>query len=333
MTSGTPSLKIDTRWDGSHGIGRYAREVVSRLAVPWEHLGAMGSPSSPREAWRRDAGLASSDVVYSPGYNASRVSRALQLVTVHDLIHMAVGGPKGALYRVYYDAVVKPIIKRARSVITVSETSASAIRQWVDDDHVEVVNAGIGVSDAFVPDGPVFEAERPYVMYVGNLRAHKNTATLFEAVAHTDFALTLLLPSAEHEAASHAAEAAGIAHRCEILSGVSDGELARLYRGASVTAMPSLVEGFGLPALESSMSGTSVVYWSGCAAVAESAGASGVPVASATDAREWAATLVAAAHAGPSVRGDRASFDWERTSHVVGKALLSVGASVSGRRP
>ncbi|MFC3588645.1 glycosyltransferase [Microbacterium barkeri] len=184
--------------------------------------------------------------------------------------------------------MVRPVVRRTGVVLTVSETSKALIDEWLDDDAVRVVNAGIGCSDAFRADVEPAPGD-PYLMYVGNLRAHKNVEVVLDALGRVpDARLRMLLPAREHEQAELMAAERGISARVELLAGIDDAALARHYRGAAATVMPSTLEGFGLPALESVMTGTPVLFWRGCAAVAETVGDRGLAVENATDVEEWA---------------------------------------------
>ena len=78
------------------------------------------------------------------------------------------------------------------------------------------------------------------------------------------------------------------------VSGLPDSELAVLYRGAAATVLPSLVEGFGLPAAESISSGTPVIYYAGCRSVAEIVRDSGIPVHERSNPDAWVVALEAA---------------------------------------
>lgn len=280
-------LWVDTRWEGRHGIGRYAREVCSRLMVPCRPLGLSGSPASPAGALAKmPAGL-----VYSPGYNAFlRAER--QILTIHDLIHLQTPWPGRAKYLAYYNAVVKPVVKRAGVVITVSETSRHAIETWLNDPSVDIVNAGLGSSPAFREDVPSTAPTDPYLMYVGNLREHKNVSVVLDAMVRVPGArLRMRIPTAEHAQARALFSERAISNRVSLLPELSDDELASQYRGAVATVMPSVLEGFGLPALESVMTGTPVIFWNGCAAVAETARGRGWGVSKAHDVGDWAETI------------------------------------------
>jgi len=288
-----PEIAIDDRYRGAHGIGRYASEVISRFTVPWVPAVRGGSPSSPRDAFRRLPREVADRLIYSPGYGAFVRARR-QVLTVHDLIHLAGGPAQTAPYRAYYDLIVRPTIRRTGTVLTVSETSRRYIESWLRDDSVEIVNAGIGCSPAFVSEGDHPRPAMPYLMYVGNLRVHKNVDVVLDALPQIeDVELRMLLPQAELDEARERIRSRGLEDRVTLMSGLGDEALASQYRGAACTVFPSTLEGFGLPPLESIMCGTPVVYWSGCDAVAETASGFGPPVESAHDPAEWASVITA----------------------------------------
>lgn len=318
---------VDDRYRGAHGIGRYTREVLSRLSVPVKPLSLSGTPYSPFDSVRAVRNVAATDVVYSPGYGALlRVPR--QILTIHDLIQLRSPWPGRAKFVAYYAGPVRHAVRKAGVVFTVSETSARDIREWIRDDSVKIVNAGNGCSDAFQPDGPIALASDPYLMYVGNMRHHKNLDVVLRAMPRTpDLRLRAVIPAAEHPSATARANALGVSNRIEWISDVDDERLAELYRGAVATVMPSTDEGFGLPALESVACGTPVIYWQGCASVAEIVGDRGWSLPDAHVAAEWADVFTEAVNTGRRVVLPRDAYDWNRTASIISgeleKALTS----------
>ncbi|WP_431030739.1 glycosyltransferase family 4 protein [Plantibacter sp. RU18] len=312
-------ILADTRWSGVHGIGRYASEVLPRLSVEWSALDVSGKPSDPQDFLRLRRTPAG-ETIYSPGYNGF-LARSPQVVTVHDLIHLHPTTNRRAVYLAHYSAVLRPIIRRNRLVLTVSETSKRAIEEWVDDDRVRVVNAGNGLSEAFYPGEPsAAEASAPYFLYVGNLRAHKNVDVVFRALARVPEAKLVVVVN-DREGAERRAAELGVVDRVEVRSGLSDPELADLYRGAVATVFPSLVEGFGLPAVESIACGTPVIFWEGCESIAEISRGQGLPVADAHDDLAWSDALRTALADRPRATAPAASYSWDRTSEIVSNVL------------
>jgi glycosyltransferase-like protein len=117
-------------------------------------------------------------------------------------------------------------------------------------------------------------ARRPVVLTVGGIEARKNTRRLLQAVLLLRERLpqvqlvvaggaSLLDHSAESRAFLAEAAAAGLAvgpgEPIVITGPLADAEMPALYRRADVLAMPSLLEGFGLAALEALACGTPAV--------------------------------------------------------------------------
>lgn len=316
-------LFVDDRYRGAHGIGRYAAEVLPRLRSAWRPLGLDGTPSSPRDSLRA-VPVGADTVIYSPGYGAF-VRAQRQILTVHDLIHLRQPFPARMKFLAYYNGPVRRAIKRAGVVLTVSDTSAQEIREWIDDDNVRVVNAGNGCSAAFRPTLQTEPSSQPYILFVGNMRSHKNFDVVLRALAHApDVKVNAVVPRRERAEAEGSAARHGVASRVRWLHDIDDDRLADLYRGAAATVMPSTLEGFGLPALESIACGVPVLYWRGCAAVSEVVGDRGWALSSAHDAEEWAAALSTALSISRRVQPPGTAHDWDRTARVVSDVIESV---------
>ncbi len=314
------AIRIDDRYRGAHGIGRYAREVSGRLRVETQPLGLDGSPHAPWDALRALPTLGREDVVYSPGYGAL-LRAPKQILTLHDLIQLRAPWPERAKFVAYYSAAVRPVVRRAGVVLTVSETSADDLRAWLGD-GIEVVNAGNGCSEAFRVEGPVTAAADPYVLFVGNTRRHKNLDVVLRALVLAPQArVRAVVPVGEIAGAVQRAQDLGVQDRIEWLHGVDDEQLAALYRGAAATVMPSLDEGFGLPALESIACGVPVIFWRGCASVGEIVGERGRAVDAARDPEEWALAIEEALADRRRVEPPVGVHDWERTAGIVSDVL------------
>ena len=121
-------------------------------------------------------------------------------------------------------------------------------------DAIDLATNGVGA--ARLPDSVA--GDRPYLLYVGNGKRHKNVEVILVA-AHGLLREPppLLLCGTGLERFVRP----GVHH----LSGVSDAELVALYRGAAIFLFPSLMEGFGLPPLEAAACGTPVVVAEGSA--------------------------------------------------------------------
>ena len=150
-------------------------------------------------------------------------------------------------------------------MLTVSEYSRAEIIRWADLPAERVVTVGNGGGPPFEPEGPQRQTGYPYVLYVSNSRPHKGLGNLLLAFRGTPSADPRLVLAGRLSAeTSRCVESLGIGHRTEIVDSPTDQDLACLYRGALCLVIPSLVEGFGLPALEGMACGARHCAARGC---------------------------------------------------------------------
>jgi glycosyltransferase involved in cell wall biosynthesis len=274
-------MYFDSRWTGHHGIARFARELRSRSKLGFIDFHSSLNPSSPIDVFNFGR-LAIGDeaIFYSPGYNLG-LARVKQFVTVHDLIHLSPSGRKSFAISNYYEKILKPGIRKSGFVFTVSEASSTAIRLWLGEhSDVQIVNLGNGISNVFLQVSNVCEDYDPRkFLFVGNLKPHKNIVTFIQAIKNLDKAkATFVVPPKDSTALHHLLSNIGLDTRFEIKSNLSDQQLRTEYRSSNALVMPSIEEGFGLPAAESLASNTPVVFWKGCKSLDEIVGLHGIPL-------------------------------------------------------
>jgi glycosyltransferase involved in cell wall biosynthesis len=123
----------------------------------------------------------------------------------------------------------------------------------VDPERVHVAHPA--PKPVFRADGECADLGQPYVLTVATLEPRKNLQALVDAHRRLDSDLLLAVAGGEGWGEQPALDAPGIRR----LGFVSDEELARLYRGASVAVYPSRFEGFGIPVVEAMACGCPVV--------------------------------------------------------------------------
>ncbi len=179
------------------------------------------------------------------------------VLTIHDLIDLHY--PQFGKRKVgpYYRFIVGPVARRACAVITDDRATAGDLRRFlgVDPGRVRIVPLGV---DLPVPSPAALEHARPYFLYVGNHRAHKDLATLVRAWSMLPAGLPadLLLTGAPDPALANGfARTAG---EIVFLGNPGDAQIAALYGAARAYVHPALREGFGLPMLEAMRAGAPV---------------------------------------------------------------------------
>lgn len=100
-----------------------------------------------------------------------------------------------------------------------------------------------------------------YFLYVGNAYPHKNLEVLLRAFAGVKDAKLILVGKDDffYKRLKQTDLVRSLKNRIIFKTSVSDSELKELYKNAQAFVFPSLMEGFGLPALEALREGCPVI--------------------------------------------------------------------------
>ncbi len=289
-------VALDARKLRDFGIGTYVRGLLGAAAARGEHdlvalvksadvsllpagveaipCDAAGYSLAELVAVRRALSRAGCDVFHAPHYVVPLFPPRATVVTIHDLIHLK-RPEHGTLAKKFYaTTMLRRALRAARVVLTVSEAVRNDLAAFAPEHAGKVRAVPNGVEKRFlapVPGEDVARVRRmagldaPYVLFLGNDKPHKNLDGLlaaFERVARAGLPHRLVLAGGASErrgARAAAAMAAGISDRLVDLGFVPDSDPVPLLAGASALAMPSFLEGFGLPVLEAQAVGTPVV--------------------------------------------------------------------------
>ena len=216
--------------------------------------------------------------------------KGAQMVTIHDLkyvLHPEFMGSRGKLKSIYLKNLMRHAAKHCEKLITVSESTRNDLLKVFPHisklaERTEVVYEAATVSMKENPDiFKKFKLDKPYFLYLGELRPHKNVERViqafmrFKAQAAPGSDIRLIVAGKPHKSFVMPADA----RRDDIIFAgyVKDDDAYTLYSNALAFCLPSLYEGFGLPILEAMKCGCPVIT-SDCSSTAEVAGSAGVLV-------------------------------------------------------
>lgn len=197
--------------------------------------------------------------------NTGPVLLRRQVVVIHDATPVRMPMTFSRAFRLWY-RILMPLLGRvSRKVLTISKFSMDEIvsAYSVPRNKVSVVVEGGEHILRSSPDKSAIErfglSNRPYVLAVSSMAAHKNFRQVLEAIARLgnppfDVAIA-------GGANSRVFGVSGMID-CESikwLGYVSDSELRALYESAMCFVFPSLYEGFGIPPLEAMNCGCPVL--------------------------------------------------------------------------
>ena len=295
-------ISIDLRKLHDYGIGTYIRNLVINLArmdrdtdyvllcrpkdsgfveglgENFRSLPQTDPLYSISEQLRIPAQLrrAKVDVFHAPHYTLPFTTPCNSVVTIHDCIHLLF--PQYLPNRVahfYARTALWIAANRSSRVLTVSEASKNDILKFfnIDPRKITVIPNGIDEQFKVVPSVEAiarvqerYQLKSPFLLYVGNVKPHKNLERLIDAFfkLRKDGLTTLTLLIIGDEITKYTTLRRTV-HRYQLhkyvrfLGFVPSDTLSILYRLADAFVFPSLYEGFGLPPLEAMASGTPVI--------------------------------------------------------------------------
>ena len=211
------------------------------------------------------------DLMHFPHFNVPVIYGCPYVVTIHDLIitHYPTSRATTRNKFVYqlklfgYRVIVKLAAKRARQVITVSDFTRQDIIKLLGVAESKVVRIYEG-ADPVSPaqTEPIF-APQTYLLSVGAAYPHKNLEFLCKAFSKfaTDKDYKLILVGRKDVFYERLEQSLTDEQKKNIIffGEATDEQLANLYRNALAYVFPSLLEGFGLPALEAQSANIPVI--------------------------------------------------------------------------
>lgn len=223
------------------------------------------------------------DLLYFPHLNVPILLQTPYVLTIHDLIKSHFTGRDTTtrspgiyvIKRMAYNIVLKFALKRAKGIVVPSQFVKNDLLKHTNKDskmiHViyeapdQIFVKGLNaktykrVSKSLLVNHSV---STPYLLYVGNAYPHKNLTNLIGSLKKLDKKYRKLVVVSKNNIfikRIFSALTEKDKNSITLLEEVTDEELLVLYKNATATVIPSLMEGFGLVGLESLAVGTPIV--------------------------------------------------------------------------
>lgn len=187
------------------------------------------------------------------------------VITVYDMIHELFPGDGPTVAA--QSAAKRRAVERADHIICISETTRRDLILLLGTDERRISVVHLGTSLGRNDTRSTSSSDDPYVLFVGRRDGYKNFTRLLEAFSHSRaaqdhrlvcFGGGALTPDERQDIARLHLDPSKVVN----VSG-PDSLLAHYYQNASALVVPSLYEGFGLPALEAMALGCPVVCSTG----------------------------------------------------------------------
>jgi glycosyltransferase involved in cell wall biosynthesis len=281
-------ITIDIRKIDDSGIGTYISnllpEVISMTPdfnysliikrgeldnlvnkYPWTNshnvstIEAKSAPLSIAEQFELPQIIPANTALYwATQFNVPLFLKPKLLVTIHDIVHLSqpqlVGGSK---YGLYIKLMLTAIKVKQAQVFTVSDFTKSEILEHssISADKIDVTY--LGVSDDWYKVKKIERpSDKPYLLFVGNVKPHKNLRNLlrgFKSIMHQiphDLVIVGQREKMRTIDKDIIAEAETISERVKFTGYVSEQILEQYYAHATALILPSFYEGFGIPPIE-----------------------------------------------------------------------------------
>ena len=206
-------------------------------------------------------------ILHVPHYNIPILTRFNLIATIHDIIHvLCPEGAKSKLASIYMKFMVKKVLKSAKQIICVSDSTRMSIEKLfkVERNNVTIIHEGIDNIFSRISDSEYlksikkkYELPDRFILYVGSIRKHKNIEGLLDSFEQ----FNKKIPDVWLVIVGRYSQPIDLKRQNVLYAGeiASDAELAAIYNLASCLFNLSSYEGFGLTILEAQACGLPVV--------------------------------------------------------------------------
>lgn len=290
-------LAVDVRMINASGIGTYLKNVLPGLLHLFDEVIVLGNIDelqkfswfsrvtaiafeakiySLAEQLQYPGIIPECDIFWTPHFNAPLlpIKAKKRVVTIHDVYHLSKDNEVTLFHKLYAKLLLKNAVNRSAAILTVSEFSKSEITRYTGANPAKIDVVYCGVDRLFFegnkqPAGAVLSLPTKYILFVGNVKPHKNLITLLKAYNALEKGLQdnyklVIIGKKEGFITQDSnlmgyIETNGLTNNILFTGYLEDYLIPIIYKKAALFVFPSLYEGFGLPVLEALAAGTPVL--------------------------------------------------------------------------
>lgn len=247
------------------------RPNVTAVATRWPTASRLARIAWEQTAWPWRLRQDEVDLVHGMAFATPLLSKRPSVVTVYDLSFMHYPHTFPAMQRRYLTWMTRLACQRARRIITISDSSRQDVHRFFGVPLARIDVVLPGVDSVYQPlaaaDVAAFRHEQGLdgriILHVGTLQPRKNIPVLIDAVAQlNDPTVKLVLVGGKgwlYDEIFARVTALGLQQQVLFTGYVPDEALPLWYNAADLFVLPSLYEGFGMPAVEAMACGTPVI--------------------------------------------------------------------------
>lgn len=215
------------------------------------------------------------DLVHFTNLNHPVMYKGKFIVTIHDLTLFDYAERAGSFKKFAYSYVIKKAAQNSQKILTVSEFAKKQMVKKFSLNSSKVVVTYNGIDEKFkkitnprtLQKASEYKLNKPYYLYVGQWRSHKNLIVLVQAFAElmrkglkgkVELVFAGKVDKKYPELTAEV-EKLGLEKDVRFTGFIEDEDLPIIYNSALAFVFPSLSEGFGLPALEAQACATPVI--------------------------------------------------------------------------
>lgn len=277
------------------GLGIYVKNIISKLKaknidfkvfcpIRLNEVNVIKTTEKLKTTYKKKGGLVrflwtqfvlpfkvkKNDIVYHPFQYLSILSRAKQIITIHDFIPLYY--PEVAKHQYYYYKFIMPILlKKAYKIVCISENTKNDVIKFFNVDKSKLVKIYNGYDEELFNTKQIKEEvleryciNKPYFIAVGAGYGHKNLESALKAfknVTKENLCEFVIVgkDSIYINKLKKLCKDLNINAEVKFVGYVPDEDLPTLYNNAVAFVYPTLYEGFGLPILEAMACETAVL--------------------------------------------------------------------------